>query len=284
MTTDPDALLAAALALPEPERRRLASALVASLAPKPLNDAPTSRTTPVSAPAFGVDGCRGGWLVVWRTAPDRLDATVAPRFADVLTLAPSPATIAIDVPIGLTPAGPNGARDCDGAARKRLGPRASSVFTAPCRPALDTFRHSPDYATVSLANREATGRGLSQQCFGIFPKIEEVDALIDPALQSRVIEVHPELCFAAANDHRPLASAKKTQDGARERVELLERIGIPLHALLIRRAKLLPGTSNDDLLDALIALWTAERFVAGTAQHIGSTDVDDRGLRMQMWF
>jgi len=84
---------------------------------------------------------------------------------------PGLACIGIDIPIGLL----NGSRACDKAARKLLGqPRGTSVFAAPCRAALSATTHRE----ASQINREETGRGLSQQAFGIISKIKQVDDAI----------------------------------------------------------------------------------------------------------
>jgi len=59
---------------------------------------------------------------------------------------PDLAGIAIDIPIGLL----EGPRVCDKAARKLLGqPRGSSVFPAPCRPALEAQCQRQTYAEAS---------------------------------------------------------------------------------------------------------------------------------------
>ncbi len=44
------------------------------------------------------------------------------------------------------------------------------------------------------------------------------------------------------------------------------------------------GAKPDDLLDACIACWTAERVAAGSAIVTpGTALVDSRGLRMELW-
>ncbi|MBI3634913.1 MAG: DUF429 domain-containing protein [Candidatus Rokubacteria bacterium] len=84
--------------------------------------------------------------------------------------------VGLDMPIGLLDAAVRGGRDCDRAARKRLGPRASSVFSPPVRSALD----ATDYRRALALNRESSpeGVGISIFCFGIFKKLAEVDALM----------------------------------------------------------------------------------------------------------
>jgi predicted RNase H-like nuclease len=117
----------------------------------------------------GVDGFRGGWIAF------KVDLPAHSTSVEVVDLPawlrdrpPDLACLGIDIPIGLL----EGSRACDKAARKMLGqPRGSSVFPAPCRPALG----AQTYEEASSINREKTTRGLSQQAWGIAPKIKQVD-------------------------------------------------------------------------------------------------------------
>ena len=84
---------------------------------------------------IGADGCPSGWLCIFEELPTRrIGSKIFPTIADLFAAAPTVEVLAIDIPIGLTDAGP---RDCDVAARRLLGPiRGASVFAAPIRPAL----------------------------------------------------------------------------------------------------------------------------------------------------
>jgi predicted RNase H-like nuclease len=76
---------------------------------------------------------------------------------------------------------------------------------------------------------------------------------------------------------------KKTRDGERERMALLEREGIrfELDAERFRLGR--KYVSRDDLVDAASMLTTARRIASGTALMSGSTVPDSRGLFMQIW-
>lgn len=196
---------------------------------------------------------------------------------------PSLAVIAVDVPIGLLDDAMPGGRACDMAARRFLGPRrASSVFSAPVRAVLQADGYA-DAAALSRAS--STHRlALSQQCFAIVPKIAEVDALIAPEQQDRIVEVHPECCFAAMNGGVALAASKKTSEGRRERLLLLSRNWATdgdLAALVeSRRSR---GVARDDVIDAMAACWTAERVWKRVARRLpAEVEVDRRGLRMEI--
>jgi predicted RNase H-like nuclease len=134
---------------------------------------------------------------------------IAELFTD--TLAPN--IVAVDVPIGLLE---RGARDCDVQARRLLGPRRSSVFTAPLRPLLA----ATSQAEASQIRYRLEGKGVSIQASAIVPKIQEVDRLLrgNPNLREIIREVHPELCFFYLNGERPMSEAKKKPAGRTERV------------------------------------------------------------------
>jgi predicted RNase H-like nuclease len=166
----------------------------------------------------GIDGCRGGW-VSFKVDLTSMDTSV--ELIDVPSVLKNKpddlAILAIDIPIGLL----DGSRVCDKAARKLLGqPRGSSVFAAPCRTPLSAKTH----AAASATNLRITGRGLSQQAWGIAPKIKQVDDAITADCQRWAFEVHPEVCFWALAGERPMAHGKKTKAGVSERLDLLRPV------------------------------------------------------------
>ena len=137
-----------------------------------------------------------------------------------------------------------------------------------------------DYAAASAVNFKVTGKKLPKQSFGIMPKIAEVDSLVTPDRQSRVREVHPEVCFWALNDGRPMRWNKKTQEGSRERWDALRKV---LPSLAPEPATL-KGCALDDYIDALAAAWTAVCLARGSATRIPERpSLDAKGLRMEMW-
>ena len=156
----------------------------------------------------GVDGCKEGWVCVFGL-PDATPAVcILPTALSVLARFPSPAIIAVDIPIGLTDAN---RRACDIEARKRLrAPRASSVFPAPIRPIL----HCSSHREASELHRTIDGRGFGAQAWGILPKIKEWDDALqsEPARRSEVFEVHPEVCFWMLDGETPMDSSKHTEE------------------------------------------------------------------------
>lgn len=232
----------------------------------------------------GIDGCRDGWVVVRRgigggTPQVEVFADLRNVFAD-----PSLVVIAVDVPIGLLDAAVPGGRACDVAARRFLGPkRAGSVFSAPVRVALaaECYVEAAARSRASSHHRLA----LSQQSFAIVPKIAEVDALIAPEQQDRIVEVHPECCFAAMNGGSGLAARKKTLEGRAARLLLLSRCWAPDDDLAgMVESNRSRGVARDDVIDAMAACWTAERAWRRVARRLpGDMTMDGRGLRMEIW-
>jgi predicted RNase H-like nuclease len=188
------------------------------------------------------------------------------------------AIVAIDIPIGLLRAAVRGGRACDQDARAFVGARYRSVFSAPVRACL-TAKNREEADKRSRASSE-DDMGVSAQCWGITPKIAEVDRLITPALQTRVVEVHPEVCFAAMNGDRPLGHGKTSREGRAERCALLRaKWNCDVDRIASERR---PGAKADDVLDAMAAAWTAERVLRGAAQRFSTAVSDGRGLRMEI--
>lgn len=215
----------------------------------------------------GVDGCRAGWAVAVDHGDGVTELAVVARFAEVRALGAT--LVAVDMPIGLPSVGP---RACDVAARRRLGPRRSSVFPAPVRAVLG----ARDHADAVARSRAVCGRGLSIQAWNLVPKIAEVDAEVGPG--DAVAEVHPELSLATLAG-TPLATRKRQAAGRGQRLALLTPAFPDLAERLAARP---PGCAPDDVLDAYATLWTARRVVAGTAEVLGDGERDERGLTMSI--
>ena len=237
----------------------------------------------------GVDGCPGGWLVVLRRLADAqaASARLLARFADVLALSEQPAIIAVDMPIGLAERTVIGGRPADIEARARLGARQSAVFAVPSRAAVmqTDYRQACD---VAFATSDPP-RMVSKQCFHLFPKIREIDALMTPQLQARVLECHPELGFWALNGCRPLSEPKKVKSrphepGLEQRRQLLQAAGFDRQFLLDRGAFKRADVGPDDLLDAAACAASAARIARGHGHRFPENPPHDPlGLRMEIW-
>ena len=227
----------------------------------------------------GVDGCRAGWFRVSRNPHSgelRFDLVTA--IDALLEDAPKPSIVALDMPIGLPATGP---RECDVAARACIGPRRSSVFPAPIRAARDaSSRGEADAIT-----RAISGKGVSAQAFGIYPKVRAVDHALasSPFARATLFEVHPEVSFWAWNDRTPLRFGKKVPAGLRERKTLAERwLGRGVTEVA-RGDHLKKDLADDDILDAIALLWTAHRIAKGQHSTMPeSPPKDETGLPMRI--
>ena len=262
---------------------------------------------------IGVDGCRLGWLAVsaflspdspgdlcqefGSPGPRRLGAVEArilpdlePWLASLENSNPhlqpelgpdggrlAPWIVAIDMPIGLSEAGP---RRCDQEARRLLGhPRGSSVFPAPIRPMLQ----AQDYKEACAIGRETDGRALSCQAWNLLPRIRQLDELLQRRLpwRQRIGEVHPEVIFQLWAG-QPLGEGKRQLGGRQQRSALIEARWPGVVAATTAQ---LPrgGWAADDLLDALACLRAAERRATGLALELGG-DPDATGLAMAITY
>ena len=210
----------------------------------------------------GVDGCRSGWFSVGFDSQGCYELKVFPAFSELLAYYRDAKLILVDIPIGL-PEGPGG-RQCDQEARKKLlSPRSSSVFSAPTRQTVEQVAKFPrDYAAANKVERYVAGKGISRQAFAIARKIDEVDEVLkfrNMDATPKVREVHPEICFWAFDDGRPMKGRKKRKDGQEERIDVLKKIE-PRSREIFEQAcsqYLRKCVAKDDILDALVAAVTA---------------------------
>lgn len=234
------------------------------------------------ANCVGVDGARSGWIAVWWAGTSLTHCVYSS--ARCLVEAHRHARImAVDIPIGLPD---RDGRQADTEARQFVGGRrASSVFSSPVRGILD----ATSQPEASRRHKEIDGRGFGAQSFAILSKIREWDNLLQADHQARAIvrEIHPEVSFAALNGGRGkgLASSKKTRDGAARRTELLSVVFGPEQVARLVGSVARQNAATDDVLDALVALWSAERIAVGSAVSLPTLPVSDAtGLAASIWY
>jgi predicted RNase H-like nuclease len=227
----------------------------------------------------GVDGCRAGWIAIALDESGAHSHLVTPGIAEIARRHPS-ALVLVDIPIGLRETEPD-ERRCDLEARLRLGPRASSVFPAPCRAALGLTT----YRAASDENYRQTGRRLSKQSFHIAPRILDVEEYLRQSWASGPVirEMHPEVCFWALAG-RPMTHSKRTAEGAEERIAVLTR-HLPSAAAIVdevTRAHRKKELGQDDVIDALAGAVTARLGASGLKTLPATPERDRRGLRMEI--
>jgi predicted RNase H-like nuclease len=224
----------------------------------------------------GIDGCRSQWLAIAHV-PGSSSFTAQVLATSELAAQPW-ALAAIDIPIGLPD---RGAREADGAARKFVGPRASSVFPCPIRPALE----ATSWEEACEITYRHNGHRISRQTFGILPKIRAVDECVRSTdLRHRLFEVHPEVSFASWQG-APMLHAKKDARGHEDRRALIARhFGPEAFASAVAQVGA-RSVAADDIADAFAALWSAERLLAGTARRLPDVPTfDSYGLPMHIWY
>lgn len=214
--------------------------------------------------------------VCWDTERGTVTPTIHCKLGDLIERYADAAAIGIDIPIGLSD---TGTRRCDIEARRVLGRgRASSVFPPPIRDIL----HEETYEAACAHSRAKIDKAISRQCFAIMPKIAEADAAITPDIQGRVFEVHPEVSFWALAGS-PMRHRKGKLRGYNERKTYLERA--TGHSLPERREAFncTRPAKPDDLLDAVVAAWTAKRVTDGVAKRLPEEpETDANGLHMEI--
>ena len=268
------------------------------------NSVVTERSNPAGREpllSWGVDGCPAGWFYFALEATGRYCHGVVKDLCEITNRADSKDLVLVDIPIGLHDA----PRCCDVLARRKLGwwrgrplsrkrSRASSVFRAPARAALkavDAIGCNADmkraaYGYACRLNKEATGKKLSRQTFSILPKVRAVDDLLSRDAKAREIvrEVHPELCFWALNDRKPMCYNKraKARAGFDERMAVLGACWKGAQAAADEICGCYPRkhVARDDVTDAMVAALTgrATRLELLPEQ----PPQDDFGLPMQM--
>ena len=244
----------------------------------------------------GVDGCHGGWFVVLcDEGSGDTSHRVVQDFAAVLDHVRNAAMTVVDMPIGLLDKAQPGGRECDRQARRLLGVRGCTVFSPPVRAALEGWRCPPvkdkaayiaAYDAANRANKENSHHniGISRQCFGIFPKLAEVDRLMTPELQCRIRESHPEVAFALLNCGTPLRWNKHTKEGRNDRRTLLFDAGLPEVERILPEYQGDGRVAEDDILDAFVLVHVARRILRSDAVCLpGNPPTDRRGLRMEIW-
>lgn len=243
----------------------------------------------------GVDWAKGGWLSIAYDADGNWETSHG-KFGEIVERYRKAVLILVDSPIGLPEE--FGWRLCDSEARMHLGRRRRSLFPVPSRGIVKMAQQArlsgyADFLRVlAEVNRSRPGAEIPEPTWNIAPTIAEVDdalSELETDMRGRIREVHPELCFWAMNDQRPMEYWKKNERGLgrRERIKVLEHDGVEPRTREILaavqkeyRAKVAP----DDILDALAAAVTARLGTRDERLQTLPADPqpDARGLPMEM--
>lgn len=224
---------------------------------------------------LGLDWSDNGWLGVGLDTDGGYDVDLYPSVSSAWVDHPDCRLALIDVPIGLTD---DERRQCEVVAASYLTPdRHHSIFWTPVREAV----FSRTLEDAKRINQRAIGRSVQNQAWRLCPRIREVDdfiALHPDETVGVLRESHPELCFWALNNARPLSTSKHTEAGIEDRLELLSErhdlaasifddavetfIEPPPHARRLGR------DSKADVIDALVLAITATLAASGELSRI----------------
>jgi len=231
------------------------------------------------AKAVGVDGCKAGWFYTVLDG-DEFQHGIARSIVELATMFSPEDSVFIDIPIGLVDDDASGRR-CDREARKAIGERRSSVFSAPCWDVLS----ATSYPQANEFSEKAIGKKISQQAYAIVPKIREVNLyLLGDGVCPVIREVHPEVCFWALNGNKAMSYPKKKPEGYAERIHLLKK-RLPHvedwaeEMLATYKRK---DVARDDIPDALVSMLTAQADPNLLKTLPAFPDKDSRGLPMEM--
>ena len=224
-----------------------------------------------------------GWFGATVTSSDGWTYELYPTLWSLHRAHPDAEFVLIDVPIGLPEPG-DGRRRCDEHAKRLLGPRHSSVFYTPVRPAV----YERSLARAKEVN-EAAGYSIQNQAWSLVPRIREVDEFLDAHSEARdrFRETHPEVCYHALHG-AALDQSPNSASAVEERLEILRDVA-PDAAGAFRDAvetytqpRFAPlVTEPIDILDGFVAAITARRFPDVATLPRGSP-TDGRGLPMEI--
>jgi predicted RNase H-like nuclease len=223
-------------------------------------------------PAIGVDACRNGWVAAAIDGGAITSIEYTHTVDDLATMFPDATSIGIDIPIGLPT---NGSRRADLEAKQLLKDRRSSVFLTPPRAVLEAATH----AEATKLAVDLVGAGISQQSYALRSKIFEVERWITTSPPCDVREVHPEVSFALLLGS-PASTSKKRWGGMTERRDALERVGLGMHHISSNAAKF---AAVDDVIDAAVAAWSAERIAEGRAQSFPDRGAPPERIDETIW-
>ncbi len=204
----------------------------------------------------GLDGCPAGWLIFYGY-DNEFDFQLISSIEEATPIFEECRNIFIDIPIGLSSKAYQ--RQVEGQMRKLLQGRSSTIFTPPCREAVQR----KDHAVANKVNRQITGKGLSVQAFNISKKIAEVDNFLRTKRNFSLQESHPEICFKILKG-KVLGTKKNTMEGQQERRDVIASISPDLDLSVEKALGQYPKKQvrPDDIIDAAILCLSAQVSMA----------------------
>lgn len=231
--------------------------------------------------SVGIDGCKGKWVAVALTESsfevDKFDTIdeICERYSNA-------DSIIIDMPIGLVDN--NKEVRPERTARKYLKGKSSSIFNVPCREAV----YSDSYEEACNKNKTALGISLSKQSYNVCSKIREVDEFLNnnSKWKNRLLEGHPEVCFAKLNDGKPVLENKTKIEGQKKRIEILSKYYKNTDKVVSNFLNDVKSRKKiDDVLDALcLSIHGRLGLENGFCGILENPMEDKNGIKMNMYY
>ncbi|MBC5862808.1 DUF429 domain-containing protein [Flavobacterium turcicum] len=230
--------------------------------------------------SVGIDGCRSGWI----TVSSEMEVYKFDTIQNVINFYGDDCFYLIDMPIGL-PDKENPVRACEKLMRLNLDKkRKSSVFGVPCREAL----LASNFDNANKINKLILGKGISKQSFFIFKKIQELDnVLLNNSNKIKIYESHPEIVFHFLNNEKSMIFSKKTENGIKERLEILEifdkRVKMVYNSSLSKFLR--KDVAKDDIIDAMSLAISGCKLPNRIIETMPSEiQYDSSGLQMAIYY
>lgn len=227
----------------------------------------------------GIDGCKGKWVAVC-ISEDGFEVEKFNNIRDICERYSQADRILIDIPIGLA----ESKEDLrpDALVKKELGRKGSSIFQVPCRQAV--YQETKEAAREK--NIAVLGKSLSEQTLAITKAIRQADEFLTnhPQWKNRLLESHPEFCFAKLNNNTPIFENKMTEEGKQRRLAVLQKHYPEAENVINKYLADVPyRKKTDDVIDALCLAVIGRLTIEGSLKSVPEQPMKDaRGLYMQI--
>jgi len=91
---------------------------------------------------------------------------------------------------------------------------------------------------------------------------------LDKASNKKLFEIHPELSFMAMNNMKVLSDSKKTVEGRKKRLKLINSCYPHFNFSQVREKFLRKDVADDDILDVIAVLWSTQKIIDNIASYV----------------
>lgn len=224
-------------------------------------------------PYVGVDWMNGKWIACELCGTFATYKTFS-TIEDLCREYENIPEILIDIPVGLPESAEESLLRPDAEARKYLKNknRKSSIFPVPFRQLV----YAENTAEMWELNKKL-GAKLTVTGAGILPCVRQADSFLqsNPQWKNRLVESHPECAFQSLNNGNGIETSKHTDEGLKQRKEILALYVSNIEQLLSSISK----KYHEDILDALCLAVTSKVGYVSIPQ---TPKCDKTGLPMRI--